>query len=468
MTSNPTNQTCHQSTDRDKLLGESPIGRLMWRLAIPSVLAQVINILYNIVDRIYVGHIPEIGKIALTGLGVSAPLILIIAAFSALISGGAAPLAAISLGEKNKEEGERYLGNSVMLLGVLTIILMIAGYLFMTPILRIFGASDLTLPFAQSYTSLYLIGTPFVMFALGLNSFISCQGEAKRAMISVLIGAIANIILDPIFIFLFGLGIRGAALATVLSQMLSALYVMNFLISEKSGLRIKRENIKFYLPRIRRILSLGVSSFVMNATESAIMIVFNRSLLFYGGDLHVGAMTVGQSLMQLIVVPLGGFTHGIQPIISYNFGAENYERVDRTMRRSVFVTMVISIMTCVPMLLAPSFFGSFFTSDAELLALIGKVLPVYVGGIWLFGLQMSAQGFFVGTGKAGRSLFLALFRKVILLIPLALILPNFMGVIGVYWAEPIADFTSASTAGVLLYLALRQMKREPRKVPLSK
>ena len=438
-------------------MGTEKIPKLMMELAIPSIIAQVINILYNIVDRMYIGHIPDVGAVALTGLGISAPLVLIISAFSSFAGGGGAPLAAIALGKNDKNEAEKILGNAFSMLTLMAVVLTIVFTLIKEPLLYLFGASDVTFNYANDYTSIYIMGTIFVQYALGLNLFITSQGKTKNAMFSVLIGAIANIILDPIFIFGFDMGVQGAAIATVISQTLSAIYVLRFLTSEHSIIRIRKKNMGLEIGLIKRIVSLGISPFIMQATESAIVIVFNTGLLKYGGDLYVGSMTIMQSIMQLLTVPVQGFTQGVQPIVSYNYGAGNYKRVRETVRHSMKVTVGLTVSYFLLVLFVPGLFARIFTTNSDLLALVTRVLPIYMGGMWLFGVQMSAQMFFVGVGEAKKSLFIALLRKVIILIPLALILPNYFNVMGIYYSEPIADILSATTSGILLYMTLRKL-----------
>jgi putative MATE family efflux protein len=439
-------------------MGTEKIGKLMFRLSLPTIIAQVINVLYNIVDRMYVGHIPEVGADALTGLGVSAPLILIVSAFSMLVGGGGAPLAAIALGKNDKEEAEKILGTGTVILTILSIALTISVLIFKEPLLYLFGASDITYSYANEYTTIYLYGTIFVQFALGLNLFITCQGQTKIAMLTVLIGAITNIVLDPILIYGFGMGVKGAAIATVFSQGLSAAYVVFFLISKKSIIRIRLKYLKLNLNYTIKTISLGISSFTMQVTESAILIVFNNGLLKYGGDMYVGAMTIMQSVMQLLTIPIQGFIQGTQPIVSYNYGAGKYDRLKETMKLSLKITVGATAGYYVLVFFFPHLFARIFTSEHELLNLVTKILPIFMGGMWLFGVQMSSQMFFVGTGQAGKSLFIALLRKVILLIPLAIILPNFFGVIGVFYSEPIADLISASTSGCLLFYSLKKLK----------
>ena len=439
-------------------MGTENISKLMFRLALPSIAAQLINVLYNIVDRMYVGRIPDVGADALTGLGVSSPILLIVSAFSMFISGGAAPLASIALGKGDKEESDKILGTSVFLLTIISFILPIIIFLNLEALLYMFGASDVTYSYANQYTSIYLLGTIFVQYALGLNLFISSQGQAKVAMFSVVIGAITNIILDPIFIFAFDMGVAGAAIATVISQALSATFVVRFLVSDKSIFRIRKECLKIDWKIAKKSLALGITPFSMQITESAIMIVFNNSLLQYGGDIYVGTMTILQSLIQLLVVPVSGFTHGIQPIISYNYGARNRERVLKTVKYTAIIALATTFSYYILVSSVPSIFASIFTTDTQLIDLVSKVLPIFMAGISLFGMQMTAQTFFLGTGQAGKPLFIALLRKVIILIPLALILPKFFGVMGVFYSEPIADTISATTSGILLYMSVKRLR----------
>ena len=442
---------------KDNRLGTENITRLMISLAIPSVLAQIVNVLYNIVDRIYIGRIPGVGAVALTGVGVTVPIITIISAFSGFASGGGAPLAAIALGQGDRKRAERILGNCVSMLLFFTVILMAFFFVFQKPLLYVFGASDNTIGYSSTYISIYLLGTVFVELAVGLNTFISAQGQARTAMFSVLIGAVVNIVLDPIFIFVFHMGVAGAAVATIISQALSAAWVLCFLCSEKSGIRLKKAGMKpdFYL--IGQIMALGVSPFVMSATESAITIVMNHGLQVYGGDLYVGSMTILQSVLQLVFVPISGFTNGVQPIISYNFGAGKFDRVKMTIRRMISVTFLAAFLYVVFAMLRPGVFAGLFTTDEELIALVKKVLPVYLCGMSVFGIQSGIQSSFLGLGQAKISLCIALLRKVILLIPLALILPHFFGVMGVYYAEPVADLISVAIASMLFLLNIRKI-----------
>lgn len=436
-------------SNQDEKLGTQPLGKLIPGLALPSVAAQLVNVIYNMVDRIYIGHIRDVGAQALTGLGISLPVILLIQAFSSLAGMGGAPQASIQLGKGDRDRAEKILGNSTAMLGVFAIVLTVGFYFCKTPLLYLFGASDATIVYAEDYLNIYLVGTVFVMAYQGLNMFISCQGHARTAMISVLIGAVLNIVLDPLFIFALDMGIRGAALATILSQGVSAVWVVSFLVSKKTGLRIRRENIVPDWKIIGAITALGVSPFVMQSTESLINIVLNSSLKNYGGDLYVGTLTIMQSVLQLIVIPVQGFSQGVQPIISYNYGAGKLECVRKTFRLALLVICGFGFIFTGIAMLCPRFFAGLFTGNAELLDLTASRMPLFLAGLLLFGIQMTCQSTFMGLGKAKISLFVALWRKVILLIPLALILPRFMGVDGVYWSEPIADTVSALTAGTI-------------------
>lgn len=445
------------NTAKDTRLGTESIPKLMFQLAVPSVVAQLINVLYNIVDRIYIGRIPEVGHLALTGVGVTFPILTLISAFSSFVGAGGAPLAAISLGKGEHKRAEQILGNSFSMLLIFSVALTMIFQLSKEPLLYMFGASDNTIGYAVDYITIYLWGTIFVQIALGLNLFITSQGQARTAMLSVLIGAVINIILDPICIFVLDMGVQGAAIATVFSQAVSAAWVLHFLYSKKSSIRIRSCYMKLSGKIVKSISMLGVSPFIMSATESAISIVLNHGLQTYGGDLYVGSMTILQSVMQLLSIPIGGFTQGVQPIISYNFGAEKFDRVKKTAKLLISFTFLLSFSFTLLTLLFPGVFGSLFTSQPELLDLVKKVMPIYMFGMLIFGLQNGCQSIFLGLGQAKISIFLALLRKVFLLIPLAIILPRFFGVMGIYYSEPIADITSATTAIILFLVSIRKI-----------
>lgn len=439
------------SNKNDEKLGTAPLGRLMLSMALPAVAAQLINVLYNVVDRIYIGHIAGYGELALTGVGVTAPVLTVISAFSSFAGMGGAPQASIMLGRKDYEGAEKILGGSVTLLLTFSVILTLFFQIFKTPVLYAFGASDRTIGYAVQYITIYLLGTVFVQFALGLNTYISGQGNARVAMLSVLLGAVTNIILDPIFIFALKMGVRGAALATVISQALSAIWVVHFLTSAKSIVRIRRQYIRFEAKTILQIAALGISPFIMQSTESLVMIALNSGLQKYGGDLYVGTMSIMTSVMQFIVVPVQGVTQGVQPIISYNYGAGNRKRVKDTFLRMVSVCLAGTLILAGSAVLKPELYVTLFTNNQELVELTCRYMPIYFLGITIFGIQMSCQTTFLALGQATVSLIIALLRKVVLLIPLALILPRFMGVVGIYRAEPIADVISV-TVTVILFL----------------
>ena len=444
-------------TDKEQRMATEGIGRLMLSMAIPSVVAQVINILYNIVDRIYIGHIEGVGMEALTGVGVTFPIITLISAFSAFVGAGGAPLASIWLGKGDRKRAEKILGNGVSLLLLFTIFLMLFFYLFQTPLLYLFGASDATIGYASAYINIYLLGTIFVELALGLNTFIISQGQSKVAMAAVLIGAVANITLDPVFIFGLKMGVRGAAYATVISQALSAMWTVGFLVGPKSSLTIRLWALKPELRTIGSVMALGVSPFIMRATESLISIVLNNGLQRYGGDIYVGSLTIMQSVMQMYSAPLGGFTQGVQPIISYNFGAGNFDRVKKLYRWMIGISFGAAAGATLLTMIFPGFFAGMFTNDENLVALVQQVMPLFVCGMLVFGLQQGIQPTFLALGQAKISLFIAIFRKVILLIPLALILPLKFGVMGIYYAEPISDVTSATVATILFLANIKKI-----------
>ena len=448
---------------QDEKLGSAPLGKLIAEMAVPAVAAQIINVLYNIVDRIYIGHIHGYGDMALTGVGVTFPILMVISAFSAFAGMGGAPLASIQLGKKNYEGAEKILGNCVSLLLIFSVILTVVFSVFKTPVLYAFGASDTTIVYAEQYISIYLIGTIFVQFAVGLNTFISGQGNARTAMFSVLIGAVINIVLDPIFIFTFGMGVRGAALATIISQAVSAVWVIRFLTSKKSVIRIRRKHVRLSAKTVGSIAALGISPFIMQSTESLVMITLNSGLQKYGGDLYVGTMSIMTSIMQLIVIPVQGISQGVQPIMSYNFGAGKLKRVKGAFVRMAAVCLAATIVLAGLAVLKPVIYARVFTSNQELISLTCKVMPVYFLGITVFGIQMACQTTFLSLGQAKVSLVIALLRKIILLIPLAIILPKFMGVMGIYRAEPIADFTSVAVSALLFVVTAKKILRYKEK-----
>jgi putative MATE family efflux protein len=445
-----------QSHRSEAALASAPVGPLMFKLALPAVAAQLINMLYNIVDRIYIGHIPEVGRTALTGLGVTFPILMLISAFTAFAGMGGAPLASIHLGAGDREGAEKILGNSATLLLCLAAVLTTLFSVVKEPLLMAFGASEDTIGYALDYISIYLMGTVFVQLALGLNAYITAQGRALVAMCSVLIGAVLNILLDPVFIFGFQMGVKGAALATIISQGVSACWVVGFLCSGRSGLRIRRKNMGLDIKVIGSIAALGIAPFIMQSTESLVTVVLNSGLQHYGGDLYVGTITVMQSVMQMVVMPVQGITQGVQPIMSYNFGAKNYQRVRQVFRLLLRTTLTVTVAAFLVVTVFPRPLALIFNDDRELVELVGRVMPIFFGGIWAFGAQIACQSAFMAMGQAKTSLFLALLRKVILLVPLAIILPLVTrNVMGIYVAEPVADILASATT---LTLFLRKRK----------
>lgn len=440
----------------EQALASAPIGPLMLRLAAPAVAAQLINVLYNIVDRIYIGHIAVVGKTALTGVGVTFPILTLISAFSAFAGMGGAPLASIRLGAGDRKGAEAILGSAVSMLVTMALVLTVGFSMFQRPLLLAFGASADTIGYATDYLTIYLLGTIFVQLSLGLNTFISAQGKAMPAMCSVLIGAVLNILLDPLFLFVFRMGVKGAALATILSQAVSAVWVVGFLCSGRSGLHIRREHLGFRPRVMGKIAALGVAPFIMQSTESLVTVVLNVGAQKYGGDLYVASITILQSVMQVIVMPSHGITTGVQPIMSYNYGAKNYARVRAVFRRLLAVTMTVTTAAFLLVALFPAAVALMFNDDPQLVTLVGRVMPLFFGGVWAFGAQVACQSTFMALGQAKTSLFLALLRKIILLVPLAVLLPWLSGsVMGLYAAEPVADFL-ASAATLTLFLKRRK------------
>lgn len=429
-----------QATD----LGKGSVGKLLFQLALPAIIAQLVNVLYNIVDRIFIGRMPN-GELAMAGVGVAFPIIMIVSAFSALVGMGGAPLAAIKMGEKDNDGAEKIMTNSFSTLVIIAIILTISLLIFKENILWAFGASKDTIGYANDYISIYLIGTLFVQIGLGLNPFINTQGFAKTGMITVLIGAIINIVLDPILIFGFNMGVKGAALATISAQFVSAVWVLLFLVGKKSVLKIRKKYIVPSLKVIGPILLLGISPFIMQATESLVIISMNNNLAKYGGDLAIGAMTIMSSVMQIILLPMMGLTQGAQPIISFNYGADKLDRVRKTFKLLLVSCLVYTTLMWGAIMIFPQVFVSIFNSNPQLVEITVWSMRIYFAGILLFGAQIACQQTFLALGQAKISMILALLRKIILLIPLIFILPIFFEnkLQGVLTAEPVADITAA-------------------------
>lgn len=442
-----------------EFLGKEPIGKLLLRLALPTVAAQLINMLYNIVDRIYIGHIPEIGAKALTGVGVCMPLILIVSAFAALVGYGGAPRASIAMGRKDNEATEKILGNCFTVQILISVILTVALLIWNRDFLMAFGASENTIEYGVRYMSIYALGTLFVEVTLGMNSFITAQGFAKTGMLSVLIGAVANIILDPIFIFGFDMDVQGAALATILSQAMSCIWVVWFLCGKKTTLKIRRKNIGITPKVVLPCLALGVSVFVMQASESVISVCFNSSLQKYGGDIAVGAMTILTSVMQFAMLPLQGLGQGAQPIISYNYGAGNMKRVRRTFRLLLQSSLAYSTVLWLLILLFPQGFAAMFTSDPELMIFTRTALRIYMAACVIFGIQIACQMTFNALGNAVESITVAVVRKFVLLIPLIYLMPMLLKgdqAKAVYMAEPIADVIAVMFTACLFFFRFKK------------
>lgn len=426
----------------EERLGTDPMLRLIFRMALPAVAAQFVNLLYAIVDRVYIGHIPGIGTDALAGVGVTMSIVILISSFSAIVGAGGAPLAAIALGQGNRERAGKILGNGFVLLLLFTVVTSSLAYLFMEPVLLLTGASEHTLGYAEDYLSVYLLGTLFVELSVGLNAFINTQGRPGIAMTSVLIGAAMNIVLDPVFIFGLDMGVKGAALATILSQACSAGWVLRFLFSRQASLPLERRYMKLDKEIVLSMLALGVSPFIMASTESLVGFVLNGSLKHFG-DIHVSALAILQSAMQFASVPLVGFAQGFVPVASYNYGHGYKDRVRSCFRISLITIFSFNFVLMLLMICFPSVVASAFTDDEVLIGTVRCVMPVFLAGMTIFGLQRACQNMFVALGQARISIFIALLRKVILLIPLALLLPRFWGVNGIYAAEAISDATAA-------------------------
>lgn len=405
-------------------LGSESVGKLLFKLATPAIIAQIVNVLYNIVDRIFIGRM-ENGEVAMAGVGVAFPIIIIITACSYLIGMGGGPLAAIKMGEQNNDEAEKIMSNSFSVLVILAILLTIGFKIGKEPLLWMFGASESTIGYSMDYLNIYLIGTVFVQISMGMNTFINTQGFATTGMMTVAIGALINIILDPIFIFGFNMGVKGAALATIIAQGVSAIWVLMFLFGKKSILKIKK---KYMIPKasiILPVLGLGISPFIMQSTESLVLIALNSKLQMYGGDLAVGSMAIMSSIMQILMLPNMGVTQGAQPIISYNYGSGQLDRVKKTFKLCLLSCFTYSTILWLLLMIFPAFFVSIFNKNPQLLSMTSWSIKIYFAGAFMFGIQIACQQTFLALGKATISLVLALLRKIVLLIPLIFILPTF-------------------------------------------
>lgn len=452
-------------TSKNVDLGSGGVGRLLFSLALPTITSQIVNMLYNLVDRVYIGHmqpVDTVGALALTGVGVCLPIIMVISAFAALMAMGGAPRASIQEGRGNSQESERIMGNSFTLLLAASVVLTIVFQLFAEPLLLTFGASENTIGYAMQYMRIYSLGTLFVQMTLGMNAYITAQGFTTVSMKTVLIGAGLNTVLDPIFIFALDMGVRGAALATILSQAVSAAWVLRFLTGPKTKWHLRRENLRLRPAVFLPCLALGLSPFIMQSTESLIAVCFNSSLLKYGGDVAVGAMTVLTSIMQLAMMPLQGLSQGAQPIVSYNFGARNAQRVQDAFRCLLRACLTYSLVLWALVQLFPRMFALIFNNDPALVDYAAWALRIYMGATGIFGIQIACQQTFIALGNAKTSLFLAVLRKIILLIPLIYILPHFLAdkAFAVFLAEPVADLLAVCTTAAMFSVQFRKSMAE--------
>ena len=440
-------------------MGNGSIGKLLAQLAIPAVVAQVVNLLYNIVDRIYIGHMPDVGADALTGVGLFMPILMLVNAFAMMAGAGGAPRAAIAMGQKDNDRAEKIMGNCFSLLLIFAVVLTGAFYFAAPTLLKLFGASDVTLPYALSYARIYILGSICVLVVMGMNTFITTQGFAKISMMTTVIGAVINIILDPIFIYVLDMGVKGAALATVLSQAVGAIWILRFLTGKQTILRLRVANMKLDPKVFLPCLALGISTFVMLSTESLLSMSFTSSLAKFGGDLAVGAMTIITSVSQLVTMPLQGICQGAQPIVSYNYGAGNDDRVKKTFRLQLIICVAYATLFWALLMICPTVFASIFNNDPDLVGYTGWAIRIYMAGIFAMGFQLVCQQSFMALGQAKVSLLLACLRKIILLIPLIFILPLFFEnkVFAVFLAEPVSDIIAAATTVTVFMLQFKKI-----------
>lgn len=449
-------------TTNKEFLGTERIGKLLFKLSIPTVIAQLINMLYNIIDRIYIGHMPGDGSLALTGVGVCMPLIMLVSAFAALVSAGGAPRASIFMGKQDLDTAQKTLGNCFSLQMIVSFVLTFILIIWNEDLLLAFGASENTISYATQYMSIYALGTLFVQMTLGMNTFITAQGFTTISMISVLIGAICNIVLDPLFIFGLGMGVKGAALATILSQAMSCIWIISFLCGKKTRLKLRKQDMRLQASIILPCIALGSAAFIMQASESIISICFNASLLHYGGDIAVGAMTIMVSVMQFAMLPLQGIAQGAQPITSYNYGAKNVGRVKKTVRLLIITCLTYSLTLWSAVMLFPHLFVGIFTPDQALINFSAPMLRIYLGGVCLFGIQIACQMTFTALGKALNSIVVAVVRKFVLLLPLIYIMPHLVSnqTMGVYMAEPVADIIAVTFTTILFAFQFKKAMNE--------
>lgn len=432
-------------------------------LSVPMTIAQLINVLYNVIDRMYIGRMPENATLSLTGVGITLPIISIVIAFANLFGMGGAPLCSIARGRGDTREAEYIMGNSFTMLVISSLILTAFGFLYKQKLLFMFGASNDTFHYANEYITIYLLGNIFVMIGLGMNSFINSQGFAKTAMITVLLGAVTNIVLDPIFIFVLNMGVKGAATATVISQFLSAFWILLFLVGKKTILKLKISNMKLKKERVFSIISLGLSNFTMSITNGAVQIACNATLQVFGGDIYVGVMTIINAVREIVSMPITGVTHGAQPVIGYNYGYGNYDRVKTSIKIITFITVIYTIIGWALINIFPEFFIRLFNDDIKLIDIGVRTIRIYFFGFFMMALQFCSQSVFVALGKSKKAIFFSLLRKVFIVVPLTLILPRLwnLGVNGVFIAEPVSNFIGGTAAFiVMLATVLPELKKK--------
>ncbi len=440
---------------KDNDFSQGPVWRRIMAQAIPLTVAEIVHLLYNVVDRVYIGHLSSTDSMALTGVGLIFPIVSLIAAFTSLFGTGGAPLFAIARGAQEEEKASRIQSNVFVLLVGCSLVLMALCYAFQKPVLYLFGASDASYPYAEAYLTLYLLGTPFTMLATGMNGFINAQGFPRIGMLTTMLGAILNLLLDPLFIFVFKMGVRGAAIATVISQVVSALWVLRFLTGKQALIPLRRDHMKIQLPLLKKILSLGIVGFIMKGTNSLVQIVCNATLQTYGGDLYVGIMTVVNSVREILYLPVSGITSGAQPVIGFNYGAKAYSRVRQGIKFMTIACTAYTAASWIAVLAATRFFVSIFSSDAAMLAAGPHALNIYFFGFVFMAFQSSGQASFQALGDARHAVFFSLFRKVIIVVPLTLLFPRLgAGVDGVFMAEPVSNLLGGLACFITMYLTV--------------
>ena len=449
---------------------QGTVSKNILQLAVPMIFAQLVNVLYSVVDRRYIGHLPEVSAAALTGIGLTFPIISIVTAFANLFGTGGAPLFSIARGEGNSKRASHVMASTFVLLILTGILLMGVGFWLKRPALYLFGASDATFPYANDYLTIYLCGSVFVMLSLGMNGFINAQGFGQKGMLTVVIGAVINIVLDPLFIFVFGMGVQGAAIATVISQFVSALWAISFLSGKQALIQLKKEDMHLSFPLVREIVALGLSGFIMNVTNSGVQIVCNATLKLFGGDVYVGAMTIINSLREVAFAPINGLTGAAQPVLGFNYGAKEYARVRQGIKFMSILCVSYTTFIWLCLLIFPRPFIGIFTSDATLLTVTVPAMHIYFFGFFMMALQMSGQTAAVGLGRSKQAIFFSLLRKAFIVIPLTLILPRLfsLGVNGVFLAEPISNFIGGGACFITMLCTIwKELGQKERQSKIS-